>query len=259
MVAPIISAAIVLSLLGTLNRELLIPKIRSHLGRTPSEASGDTDQEISSKTDQETDIIISGKSAYRREQRIENPEFRLPATLAHYGHDLRGANAYYQPPENGRPGGYLFRGVTEPKQLDTKPSLALGDRKILITPLDRPDWLHADECFVASNLEFDQLIGDQMFRKNASTAELIRGLHNPSLEFTADVRVAVHARIVQPVLDLTLLFLGLPLVVSRQTRNIFFSMGLCLRESSPFSSSRWVFKCWATVLQSPRRWRLGSH
>jgi lipopolysaccharide export system permease protein len=228
VVAPIICAAIVLSLLGTLNRELVIPRIRGHLGRTPSEAFGQNSEDLAFKTDQQTDIFISGRSGNRREQRIDEPDFRLPASLARYGHELVAAKAYYLPPESGRLGGYLLRGVTEPKQLLAKPSLELAGKKIVITPLDRPDCLKADECFVVSNLQFDQLVGDQMFRNNASTLDLIRGLHNPSLEYTPDVRVEVHARIVQPILDVTLLFMGLPLVVSRQTRNIFFSMGLCL-------------------------------
>jgi lipopolysaccharide export system permease protein len=40
--------------------------------------------------------------------------------------------------------------------------------------------------------------------------------------------VAIHTRIVQPALDITLLFLGLPLVVSRSSRNVFMAIGLCL-------------------------------
>ena len=32
-------------------------------------------------------------------------------------------NAYYQPPQGNRPGGYLMDGVQEPKNLDTRPSL----------------------------------------------------------------------------------------------------------------------------------------
>jgi lipopolysaccharide export system permease protein len=228
VVTPIICAAIVLSVLGTVNRELVIPRIRGHLGRTPSDVFGDSTQDLSSKVDEQTDIIISGKAGNRKKMRIESADFRLPIALSSYGRDLVAGSAEYRPPENGRPGGYLLRGVTEPKELATKPSLVLGGKKILLTPLDRPEWLKANECFVVSNLEFDQLIGDQMFRDNASTAELIKGLRNSSLEYGADVRVAIHSRIVRPVLDITLLFLGLPLVVSRQTRNIFYSMGLCL-------------------------------
>ena len=32
----------------------------------------------------------------------------------------------------------------------------------------------------------------------------------------------------QPLLDITLLFLGLPLVLTRESRNVFFAIGLCM-------------------------------
>ena len=51
---------------------------------------------------------------------------------------------------------------------------------------------------------------------------------HPGAEVRADTRVAVHSRIVQPVLDVALLFLGLPIVVTRQSRNVFLAIGLCL-------------------------------
>ena len=41
----------------------------------------------------------------------------------------------------------------------------------------------------------------------------------------ADVRVAVHARIVQPILDITLFFLGIPVVLARESRNVFVAAG----------------------------------
>ena len=55
-----------------------------------------------------------------------------------------------------------------------------------------------------------------------------RGLRNRSLDFGADERLAIHARLVQPLLDITLLFLGLPLVLSRSNRNVFLAIGMCL-------------------------------
>ncbi len=72
-------------------------------------------------------------------------------------------------------------------------------------------------------------------RQLSSTAQLIRGLRNPSLSYGADVRVAIHARIVQPLLDLTLLLLGLPLVVSRESRNVFIAMGICMAVTTAFT------------------------
>ncbi len=53
-------------------------------------------------------------------------------------------------------------------------------------------------------------------------------MRNRSLDFGADERMAIHSRFVQPLLDVTLLFLGLPLVLSRSNRNVFLAIGLCL-------------------------------
>ena len=85
-----------------------------------------------------------------------------------------------------------------------------------------------DQCFIASNLDFEQLTGGMGFKNFSSTAQLIAGLDNSSVGFGADVRVKVHARIVQPLLDITLLFLGLPLVVRRESHNVFLAIGMCM-------------------------------
>ena len=125
-------------------------------------------------------------------------------------------------------------GVREPKNLDTRPSLLLGGRPVLITPHNAPGWLRPDQCFLASDVEFDQLTSGNNVRQLSSTAQLIRGLRNPSLNYGADVRVAIHARIVQPLLDVTLLMLGLPLIISRENRNVFIAMGICMAVTVAF-------------------------
>jgi lipopolysaccharide export system permease protein len=88
--------------------------------------------------------------------------------------------------------------------------------------------LKPDQCFVVSDISFEQLVAGNAWRQFSSTPELIAGLRNPSLDFAADVRVSVHARILQPVLDMTLLLLGLPVVMSRESRNVFVAAGMCL-------------------------------
>jgi len=156
--------------------------------------------------------------------------------LRQYGNQLRADNAYYQPPQGDRPGGYLLDGVREPRHLDAKPSLLLDGRAVIITPRDAPDWLKPDQCFVVSNVEFDLLISAENYARLSSTAELVRGLRNPSLDFGADVRVAIHSRMVQPLMDITLLFLGLPLIVARGDRNVFVAMGFCILVTTLFAA-----------------------
>jgi len=89
---------------------------------------------------------------------------------------------------------------------------------------------------VVSDVSFEQLTGGQGLRQFGSLTQMIVALRNPSFDFGAELRVAVHARIVQPFLDITLFMLGLPLVASRQNRNIFIAIGLCLLVVSVFSA-----------------------
>ncbi len=77
--------------------------------------------------------------------------------------------------------------------------------------------------------------GRQAFKELSSTSRLIASLRNPSLGYGADVRVAIHLRIVQPLLDMTLLFLGLPLVVTRESRNVFLAMGMSMAVTVAFT------------------------
>ena len=72
------------------------------------------------------------------------------------------------------------------------------------------------------------------WRQNLSTMELVAGLKNKSLQSGADILVTMHGRFVQPLLDLTLVFLGLPLVLSRGNRNIFVAGAICLALMAAF-------------------------
>ena len=235
VVLPVIIAVAAISLVSAANRELLIPRYRGQLSRRPQNPLGDQPQSLDPRYDGQTNVLLGGRSTFADRQRIEGPDFRLPPALNQYGTKLTADDAYYRPPQGNRPGGYLFLGVREPKHLDTRSSLFLDGRPVLITPRDAPEWLKPDECFLVSDVDFDQLAGIDTFKQLASTAELIRGLRNTSLDYGADVRVAIHARFVQPLLDITLLFLGLPLVVTRESRNVFLAMGVCMAVTTAFT------------------------
>ncbi len=229
IIKPVIAAGFAIALLAWANREFVIPGIRDHLSHNAQDLGGSTGKPLQPRFDYETDVSIGGPGSktYADEQRIHKPDFYMPAGLDRYGARVQAEDAFYQPPHDGRPGGYLFRSVEQPKGLDDEPSLSQAGRPVLLTPRDH-DWLKPDECFVVSNVSFEHLEGDGGWRQFASTAELRRGLLNRSLDFGADERLAIHARIIKPVLDVTLLFLGLPLVLSRSNRNMFVAIGLCL-------------------------------
>jgi lipopolysaccharide export system permease protein len=227
VVKPVVAAAAVIAMVAMVNREVVVPSVRDKFSRNAQDLSGDSGKALPPRYDHRTDVLIRGKQTFAATQQIDEPNFLLPATLDHYGKQLQAAAAFYLPAEGQRPAGYLLRGMVAPKDLAQLPSLELDGRPIIITPRDAA-WLASDECFVASDVTFEHLTGASVFRDFASTWELIRALRNPSLDFGADVPVAIHSRLVKPLLDMTLLLLGLPLVLSRENRNMFLAIGLCL-------------------------------
>lgn len=223
---PVMGAVLVIIVLAAINREVVIPQFRNELAQRPQDLAGDLAKDLNPQYDEQTDVRLWGKATFEDRQRIEQPDFRLPAKLDLYGKQLRGKDAFYQPPEGDRPGGYLFEEVEQPKDLHLQPSLALDGRPVLLTPRDTP-WLKKGQCFLVSGVSFDQLTNLQAWGEFSSTYQLIAGLKNRSLDFGGKIRVAIHSRILQPWMDAVLLFLGLPLVVVYGGRNIFIAMGVC--------------------------------
>lgn len=227
VIRPVICAALALSFGAALNREILIPAISGPLSRDPKNLTGDKAKQVQPRYDLETDVLLRAEESFAKDQRLTKPSFLLPAGLDRHGRQLLAGEAFYEQATEDHPNGYLLKQVSEPQGLANLESVALGDRVVIITPRDAK-WLKPDECFLASNVDFEMLNGGNRSRQFSSTWQLMRGLRNPSLDYGADVRVTIHSRVVQPFLDGTLLFLGLPLILSRENRNIFMAIGLCM-------------------------------
>jgi len=155
---------------------------------------------------------------------VSNPKFLVLGDASEIA--VSAEQAHYRPPQGDRPGGYLFEGDIKPKDLPALAKFEVDGERVILTHEDAPDWIGEDQCFVVSGVPFDQLTGGKAFRQFASTWEMVRGLRNPSLNLGSSGKTVIHGRIVQPFLDLALLLLGLPLVASRQDRNVFMAIGL---------------------------------
>ncbi len=224
-VRVLILATVGVALLAAANREFGLPQVKSKLSRNAQDWLGENAKRMTTEHDYRTNIRLGGKETIAAEKKIVQPVFSLPDSLG-FGPQLVGAAAIYQPPAPGRPGGYFFPQVTEPDNLKELAS-APPDDPVILTARDH-DWLKPGQCFVVSDVSFDHIASDRAWRQYSSTVELVSALRNPSLDYGADTRVTVHRRIVQPVLDVTLLFLGLPLVLSRSHRNLFVAAAQCL-------------------------------
>jgi lipopolysaccharide export system permease protein len=143
--------------------------------------------------------------------------------------------AYFQEATADHPSGYLLTKVTVPTNIDKLKSLRQGEKAIVVTSKEA-SWLKPGEAFVVSQVPFELLANGSKWRRYSSTGEMLNELRQPSTEPGADLRVAVHCRILQPFMDSTMLMLGLPLMFSRRNRNIFLSIGICLTAALAFTA-----------------------
>jgi len=227
IIMPIIGAAVVITFLAMACRELLLPNYLSDiLTKNPTEVGQDLGTPIDGMTDYCTGIKLRADKAFWKTKTINEPKFVLPAGLNQYGRSLEAKSAQYLAAAESRPAGYLFKNVTSPKELLQGESLKHEEEAIIITPKDASDWLEPTDCFVVSGITFNQIAGGEAWRTYGSTLELIQGARNPSLELGTRVYSVIHSRVTQPLLDMTLLLLGLPIILTKSDRNVFKALGI---------------------------------
>ncbi|MBN1853633.1 MAG: LptF/LptG family permease [Pirellulales bacterium] len=224
---PILIASLVVAILAAINRESILPRLRGELLRGVNDLSDSNQHALYPCIDAQTGILLGGEGTFVAKRAIDRPRFVLPPNLAERGTQIVADQAIYQPSKAGRPAGYLLIGVSEPNGLTALPSIHHRDQPIVLTPHDTP-WLKEGQAFVASGVSYEHLAAGGTWQDYASITELIRHARSPSIDVAADVLIAVHARFLRPFLDMTLLFVGLPIVLARGGRNVYLSVGLCL-------------------------------
>lgn len=235
VLTPVIGASVAVALGAAGLREFVLPEMRHELSLDSKDLAGDRGVELKPRYDNVTDILLGGEMANLSKQTIDNANFTLPPRLSGaYGKQISAETAAYLTADGPRPGGYLLNGVSRPAQIDTQPTLVDDEgAAVVVTRRDAP-WLEPGQAFVVSGVSFELLAQGSKWRDLASTSELVHELANPSTDLGPDVRVAVHSRLVQPFLDVTLLLIGLPLVVSRGSGNPFVAIGLCVAVVTAF-------------------------
>ncbi|MFM8804575.1 MAG: LptF/LptG family permease [Planctomycetia bacterium] len=230
---PTLVFAAVVSLLAMTNREIVLPRIRHNFTRNAQDLRGDATHAFEARYDHATEILFRGRSAQLAACRIDTPSLLMPPALSEYGPQINATEAIWRPADTTHPAGYLLSGVKEPADIDRLAPLQSDGRTVVFTRA-AAEWLTPGQCFVASDVTFEQLIGSSSWSQYSSTLELARAITNPSLGVGAEIPLRVHARMVSPFLDMSLALLGIPLVVGPNRRGIFAAVGLCVLSAVVF-------------------------
>jgi lipopolysaccharide export system permease protein len=233
IVRPLFFAGAVVAILAAVNRELAIPRVRELLCQRASDLTGARAHPMQMRYDPETDVLFDGQTIHPKTNSIAGAQLRMPLAWPPVGRTDRAERAIFSPANDIRPSGYLLRGVQD-ADLRQASSLQWKDRTLVFAPRDA-SWLKADECFVYSRLPVEAFQGGARWQRYASTRQLIAGMYDGSIEGSSEVRIAAHARFVQPFLDVVLLFLGIPAVLGIQRRHVFSSAAKSLAVIAGFS------------------------
>ncbi|MFN7629067.1 MAG: LptF/LptG family permease, partial [Pirellula sp.] len=171
-------------------------------------------------------ILIAGRNLITNTQSIQNPIFKFYGPASVVTSQLSGTNATYLPADEKHGQGFRIDGVGTNTAIAGKPSVRQDGLDYLLLPTDTP-WLTADQCFVPSKVEYDMLRGGTA-RQFASTSDLIWRLKHQSDYYGEDLKLMVHSRFLQPLLDFTQLLLGLPLILSTRNRNVVQLIVACV-------------------------------
>ncbi len=212
-----------IALLGIANREIMLPRVLPEL----IQDIGDLQQQTESTRmippiRDYFKIQFQGKGCNLRKQEIYDLSLELPQHCLPGGTNQISAKiAMFEPHTPGLPSGFRLRTITQPSELPHMASIELVGTPIILTAHDYPDLLASEECFVATNLLFEQMIDPKTWGANASTQALFGAIRRAPDDFGATARTQYHFRILRPITDLTVVFLGLPLMIRRDDRRMF--------------------------------------
>ncbi len=212
IIAPVLVAAMTVSALAMANQELVIPRIAKELLR-----SADDNSKRSLMAHPAHDmrgILFVGTRSYRKDRRVAPVSVTFEPDLMGSLIDLRAREAVFIPAgERGSTGGWILRGV-QPADVPTREGV-----------LER---IADDEYFLHTTITFDQTIRRESWFAYFSTPTLLEEIQRPGNPSRNEMEVLLHYRFTRPIATLTLLFLGLPFVLSGNDRRMISLVGVSL-------------------------------
>jgi len=227
IVRPLIGVAIILLGVSVVNREFNLPQFQSSLARTAQNWQGENEIKMQFRQDFETGVVLTGNRVIPSERTITNPSFQV--NLDNSAIQIIGSKAVFENATKDRPAGYLIKDIPteDSARLLVQDVIGINKQPVVLIHSNH-SWIGKDQVFVVTSLGIDEIAHGTQMDRYASLSQLVEDSKNPSLFVSSRQRVDIHSRIVRPFLDLSVILLGLPIVISRRDRNLFIAGGTCL-------------------------------
>jgi lipopolysaccharide export system permease protein len=172
-----------------------------------------------------TGIKIRGSEVSITQNRISKVEVQLPVYGGSAVSHIQADQGFFFPAAENQTAGIKLQGVTYPSQRENFKSEVQNGIQ-LFWPTDQA-WLKPDECYVACHFDPYQAAYGPSLLNYQSIPEMMTELRKPRAWYGNQSQINVHARFIRPLLDMSLLLIGLPLVIQRKEKNVFVASGLC--------------------------------
>ncbi|MFN3190679.1 MAG: LptF/LptG family permease [Aureliella sp.] len=236
VVRPLLLASGVVILGAAAAREWAIPQYQDQLDRNPQDLTGELPRQMKPTFEADAGALFHGKHLLPATYTVVSPYLTIQGEqlAEQFGSKVVATKATYQRPTQDRPLGYMFEAVTVPRAIDQIPSASTRDGRPLLLTSHDTDWVPPGNAFLVSKTEFEMLRGGSSWKDFASTQELVEHLQGEKLSGN-DLRVQIHGRYLRPLIDWTVILLGVPVLLTRPDRHMFWVAGTCLFIVAGFS------------------------
>lgn len=212
-------------------RELAVPQFQDRLDRNPQDLTAEVPRPLRPVFDPRSVAVIQGDHLLPIRTEIVAPNLKIQGgqLASTIGRKLSAAKAIHRPACDEHPAGFLFLSVNEPTNIGHIHSIFHEPKgsPLLLTPRDT-EWLEEKSCFLVSDIEYEMLRGGSAWKQFAATFELVKHLRGENVLGGNDIKVKIHQRLLRPVIDWTVLLLGLPVLLTRSEGHMFWVAGACL-------------------------------
>ncbi len=237
---PLIGASIAVILSATVLREAVVPLYQDQLDRSPSDMTGQRPRPIRPAFDSQSMCLIQGSHLLPAMAEIVDMSVRVQGgpLFESVAGKIAASKGVYRHASSEHPAGYLLTDVQTPKNIDSRPSVTdpKSGGHLLMTRHDHA-WLQPNSCFLVSSIEYEMLRGGSSWQQFASTPELIAHLRAERTRYSGnELRSSIHQRLVRPAIDWTIMLLGIPILLHRPDRHLFFVAGVSLAVVGGFTA-----------------------